>query len=155
MPAQQSIRHLKEQSGTKRKNKCKSRRKKSRKNSTCLPESQALGVCGQNYLHFGFLLSLMASLIPPLPSTLASFLSMLLPHGFAVGPSRLCEGRLGLWWVGRSLDIGSLLGMEGDTEWSSGRHTETVMDELTMNSGCRTEQSSSTEVFKLKSAFFK
>lgn len=140
MPAQQSTRHLKEQSGTKKKNKCESRRKKSRKNSTCL----------WSKLHFDFLLSLMASLIPPLPSTLASFLSMLLPRGFAVGPSRLCEDRLGLWWVGRSLDIGSLLGMAGDTEWSSGRHTETVMDELTMNSGCRTEQSSSTEVFKLE-----
>lgn len=66
----------------------------------------------------------MADLVPPLPSALASFLSTLLPHGFAVGPSRLCEGRLGLWWVGRSLEAGYLLGSEGDTEWASDRHAQ-------------------------------
>ncbi|XP_056134706.1 zinc finger protein 408 isoform X2 [Lampris incognitus] len=48
---------------------------------------------------------------------LVSLLSSLLPRGFAVGPSRQCEGSLGLWWVGRSLKAGALLGMEGNSEW--------------------------------------
>ncbi|XP_029317340.1 zinc finger protein 408-like isoform X2 [Cottoperca gobio] len=61
----------------------------------------------------------MASLAPFDPSALASFLSTLLPCGFAVGPSRLSGGRMGLWWVGRSLEGGSLLGSDGDTEWAS------------------------------------
>lgn len=62
---------------------------------------------------------LMASLAPPVPSAVASFLSTLLPCGFAVGPSRLCGGRMGLWWVGRSLEAGALLGRDGDTEWTA------------------------------------
>ncbi|XP_028258034.1 zinc finger protein 408 [Parambassis ranga] len=61
----------------------------------------------------------MARHVPRATSALASLLSSLLPRGFAVGPSQLCEGRLGLWWVGRSLEAGSLLGREGDTEWTS------------------------------------
>ncbi|XP_060899646.1 zinc finger protein 408-like isoform X5 [Labrus mixtus] len=64
---------------------------------------------------------------PPLPS-LASLLSSVLPQGFAVGPSGLCEGRLGLWWVGRSLQAGSLLGREGDTEWATRYHSEGLTD---------------------------
>ncbi|XP_054627783.1 zinc finger protein 408 isoform X1 [Dunckerocampus dactyliophorus] len=59
----------------------------------------------------------MACLSSPIPSALASFLSTLLPRGFAVGPSVSCEGRLGLWWVGPSLQAGCLLGREGDAEW--------------------------------------
>ncbi|XP_069384188.1 zinc finger protein 408 isoform X2 [Paralichthys olivaceus] len=66
----------------------------------------------------------MAGLAPPVPSSLTSFLSTLLPCGVAVGPSRLCEGRLGLWWVGRSLGAGSLLGRQGDTEWTWKHHTD-------------------------------
>ncbi|XP_035010956.2 zinc finger protein 408 isoform X2 [Hippoglossus stenolepis] len=66
----------------------------------------------------------MAGLAPPVPSTLTSFLSTLLPCGVAVGPSRLCEGRLGLWWVGRSLGAGSLLGREGDADWTWKHHTD-------------------------------
>lgn len=60
---------------------------------------------------------LMADLSPLPPPALTSLLSTSLPRGFAVGPSQLCAGRLGLWWVGRSLGAGSLLGNEGDTEW--------------------------------------
>ena len=51
-------------------------------------------------------------------SPLMALLSSILPKGFAVGPSRVSEGRLGLWWVGRCLDAGTMLGREGDTEWS-------------------------------------
>ncbi|XP_028298826.1 zinc finger protein 408 [Gouania willdenowi] len=56
----------------------------------------------------------------PVPSPLTSLLSSSssLPCGFAVGPSRLCQGRLGLWWVGRALEAGTLLGKEGDTDWT-------------------------------------
>lgn len=68
--------------------------------------------------------SVMAALAPPIPSPLASFLCALLPRGFALGPSRLCGGRVGLWWVGRPLEAGSLLGRDGDTEWASGGHTD-------------------------------
>lgn len=60
---------------------------------------------------------LMADLTPLLPPAPTTLLSPSLPCGFAVGPSQLCAGRLGLWWVGRSLEAGSLLGSEGDTEW--------------------------------------
>uniref|UniRef100_A0A3Q4GX72 C2H2-type domain-containing protein n=1 Tax=Neolamprologus brichardi TaxID=32507 RepID=A0A3Q4GX72_NEOBR len=70
------------------------------------------------------LYSSMAFLGPPVPSALASFLYSSLPCGFAVGPSRLHEGRLGLWWVGRSLEAGSLLGRDGDIEWASEYHAE-------------------------------
>nr|XP_040023795.1 zinc finger protein 408 isoform X2 [Gasterosteus aculeatus aculeatus]XP_040023805.1 zinc finger protein 408 isoform X2 [Gasterosteus aculeatus aculeatus]XP_040023810.1 zinc finger protein 408 isoform X2 [Gasterosteus aculeatus aculeatus] len=66
----------------------------------------------------------MAALAPPIPSPLASFLCALLPRGFALGPSRLCGGRVGLWWVGRPLEAGSLLGRDGDTEWASGGHPD-------------------------------
>ncbi|XP_073319914.1 zinc finger protein 408 [Pagrus major] len=95
----------------------------------------------------------MDSLDPSIPDALASFLSSLLPCGFAVGPSRLCEGRLGLWWVGRSLEAGSLLGRKGDTEWASKRHTDPMThsrdDELTANSESKTGQTSSTEAQKV------
>ncbi|TNN49488.1 hypothetical protein EYF80_040329 [Liparis tanakae] len=60
----------------------------------------------------------MAGLDPPVPSAPASLLSGLLPRGFAVGPSRLCGGRMGLWWVGRSLEAGTLLGRGGDAAWA-------------------------------------
>ncbi|XP_061520601.1 zinc finger protein 408 [Phycodurus eques] len=61
---------------------------------------------------------MMAScLAPAVPTAVATFLSTLLPCGFAVGPSMSCKGRLGLWWVGRALQVGYLLGKEGDTEW--------------------------------------
>lgn len=100
----------------------------------------------------------MAGLAPSLPSALASFLSTLLPRGFAVGPSRLCEGRLGLWWVGRSLEAGSLLGREGDTEWASDYHAEPMMTrsgdgEVTMSSESRTDQTNSTEAEKVNDTF--
>ncbi|XP_077476724.1 uncharacterized protein LOC144089580 isoform X3 [Stigmatopora argus] len=55
--------------------------------------------------------------VTSIPTALASFLSTLLPNGFAVGPSMSCKGRLGLWWVGQALEVGFLLGKEGDTEW--------------------------------------
>lgn len=77
-----------------------------------------------------FLYRLMASLTSPVPSPLAW-----LPCGFAVGPSRLCEGRLGLWWVGHSLEAGALLGSEGDTEWAwKVLMTHSQESELTVNS---------------------
>lgn len=61
---------------------------------------------------------LMADLTALLPPALTALLSSSsLPCGFAVGPSRLCAGRLGLWWVGCSIGAGSLLGSEGDTDW--------------------------------------
>ncbi|KAM4593473.1 zinc finger protein 408 [Odontesthes bonariensis] len=66
----------------------------------------------------------MACLLPPVPSDLTSFLTASLPRGFAVGPSQLCQGRLGLWWVGRPLQAGSLLGREGDAEWASERRRD-------------------------------
>ncbi|XP_033474182.2 zinc finger protein 408 isoform X3 [Epinephelus lanceolatus] len=85
----------------------------------------------------------------PVPSALASCLSMLLPCGFAVGPSRLCGGRMGLWWVGRSLEAGSLLGKEGDTEWASKYHTDPIAHgrdgELSMNSEPRAGQTNSSQ----------
>ncbi len=100
---------------------------------------------------FCFTLQVSGLLPRPVMSALASFLSSLLPCGFAVGPSGLCEGRLGLWWVGRSLEVGSLLGREGDTEWASKYHTvpTTRNDEFTMNSESKTGQSKSTEAEKV------
>ncbi|XP_041793687.1 zinc finger protein 408 isoform X2 [Chelmon rostratus] len=93
----------------------------------------------------------MACLAPPVPSALASLLSTLLPCGFAVGPSRLCEGRLGLWWVGRFLEAGSLLGREGDAEWALKYLSDPMARgrdrELTMNSESGT--GSSTEAEKI------
>lgn len=90
----------------------------------------------------------MADPAPPLPSALASVLSTLLPCGFAVGPSRLCEGRLGLWWVGRSLPAGSLLGRVGDTEWASDYHST---GDCEPESGA--EQTTSAEVEKVNRTF--
>ncbi|XP_035507574.1 zinc finger protein 408 [Morone saxatilis] len=94
----------------------------------------------------------MACLASPVGSALTSFLSTLLPRGFAVGPSHLCEGRLGLWWVGRSLEAGSLLGREGDTEWASKYPTDPMThspdDELTENDESRTGQTTRTEAEK-------
>ncbi|XP_035485002.2 zinc finger protein 408-like isoform X1 [Scophthalmus maximus] len=81
-----------------------------RKHFFCLRVEPQRGCLGISWL--------MADPAPPVPSALVSFLSTLLPRGFAVGPSRLCEGALGLWWVGRSLGAGSLLGGDGDTEWT-------------------------------------
>lgn len=100
---------------------------------------------------FSFLYSLMASLAPPIPSALASFLSSLLPCGFAVGPSRLCEGRLGLWWVGHLLEAGALVGSEGDAEWAWKYHnvstTQYQENEPTLIS--RAVQSDSAEAEKV------
>ncbi|TDH17448.1 hypothetical protein EPR50_G00008500 [Perca flavescens] len=94
----------------------------------------------------------MASLAPPVPSALASSLSTLLPCGFAVGPSRLCGGRMGLWWVGRSLQAGSLLGRDGDTEWTSKYHSDPMAQsrggELTMNSESKSNETNSSEAEK-------
>lgn len=104
-------------------------------------------------LPFVFLFRLMACLAPPVPSALASFLSTLLPCGFAVGPSQLYEGRLGLWWVGRSLEAGSLVGRDGDTEWASKYHTDPMTHsqdgELTMNPESKTGQTNSREAEKV------
>lgn len=106
---------------------------------------------------FFFQCRLMADLVRPLPSALTAFLSTLLPHGFAVGPSRLCEGRLGLWWVGRSLESGHLLGNEGDTEWASDYHIEPMIrsrdSELTMNFESSTGQTNNTEAEKVNGTF--
>ncbi|KAK2853617.1 hypothetical protein Q5P01_006278 [Channa striata] len=89
----------------------------------------------------------MACLAPPIPSALASFLSTFLPCGFAVGPSQLCKNRLGLWWVGRSLEAGALLGSKGDTEWSWKYHDDSMFysreGELSVKCGAR--QTNSTE----------
>ncbi|KAM7424674.1 hypothetical protein PAMA_000838 [Pampus argenteus] len=91
----------------------------------------------------------MARLAPPVSSALASFLSSLIPRGFAVGPSLLHEGRLGLWWVGRSMEAGCLLGREEDTERDSKHHTEPLTHcregELTTTSQTITGRTSSTE----------
>ncbi|KAM4744356.1 zinc finger protein 408 [Anableps anableps] len=62
----------------------------------------------------------MACLLPGL----TSFLSSVLPRGFAVGPSLLCEGSVGLWWVGRPLEAGALLGREGDTQRVAKRRSD-------------------------------
>uniref|UniRef100_A0A3P8RLW1 C2H2-type domain-containing protein n=1 Tax=Amphiprion percula TaxID=161767 RepID=A0A3P8RLW1_AMPPE len=90
-----------------------------------------------------------ACLVPPAPSALASFLSSLLPRGFAVGPSRLCEGRLGLWWVGGSLEAGALLGRGGETDWISKYHADPVIHrpdgEFMMHYESKTGQTSSSE----------
>ncbi|XP_044212855.1 zinc finger protein 408 isoform X1 [Thunnus albacares] len=84
-----------------------------------------------------------------LPSALASFLSASLPRGFAVGPSLFCEGRLGLWWVGRSLEAGCLLGREGDAGRASKHRTDPPThcreDEFTETSQSITDQTNSTE----------
>lgn len=97
---------------------------------------------------FTFLYRLMASLASPVPSALASFLSSWLPCGFAVGPSRLCEGRLGLWWVGHSLEAGALLGSEGDAEWAwKDLTTQSQESELAVNS--RAVQTNSPEAEKV------
>ncbi|XP_026149861.1 zinc finger protein 408 [Mastacembelus armatus] len=92
----------------------------------------------------------MATLASSVPTALASFLSMLLPCGFAVGPSRLCEGKLGLWWVGRSLEAGSLLNREGDTEWAWKFHTDlmTLSQEGELSMYSKTGQTKRTEVEK-------
>ncbi|XP_053180697.1 zinc finger protein 408-like [Scomber japonicus] len=87
----------------------------------------------------------MAGVAPPVPPALTSCLSALIPHGFAVGPSLSSDGRLGLWWVGRSLEVGRLLGREGDAAGLAlKRHadppTRCREDEPTV-----TEQSNSTE----------
>ncbi|KAG7482673.1 zinc finger protein 408-like isoform X1 [Solea senegalensis] len=98
----------------------------------------------------------MAGLGPPIPSALTSFLSMLLPPGFAVGPSQLCEQRLGLWWVGRSLGAGSLLSREGDTAWTWKYHTDQMFHEqgaeLSINSESETGQSTKTEKLMIEIA---
>lgn len=91
----------------------------------------------------------MACLAPPIPSALASFLCSSLPRGFAVGPSHLREDRLGLWWVGRPLEAGSLLGGDGDIEWTSKHHAEPEIHsrggELMTNSESKTDQTNNTE----------
>ncbi|XP_032368331.1 uncharacterized protein LOC116687239, partial [Etheostoma spectabile] len=95
----------------------------------------------------------MASLSPPVLSALASYLSTLLPCGFAVGPSQLRGGRMGLWWVGRSLEAGSLLGKDGDTEWSSKYHSDPMAQsqdaELGMNSESKSSKTNSSEAEKV------
>ncbi|XP_053722259.1 zinc finger protein 408-like isoform X2 [Synchiropus splendidus] len=58
----------------------------------------------------------MDSIVASTPSTLTSILLSLLPRGVALGPSEMCEGRLGLWWVGRPLRPGCLLSKENETE---------------------------------------
>eukprot|EP00066_Takifugu_rubripes_P018850 XP_011608116.1 PREDICTED: zinc finger protein 408 [Takifugu rubripes] len=90
----------------------------------------------------------MASLTPPLPSALTSILSTLLPCGFAVGPSRFCEGRLGLWWVGCMLKPGSLLGRDGDLRSSSVHQSERMKSEATVCCDSRTSQTGCTEETK-------
>lgn len=106
-------------------------------------------------LFHNFLLRLMATLTPPLPSALTSILSTLLPCGFAVGPSRFCEGRLGLWWVGCLLKPGSLLGRDGDTGSSSVHQSERMTSEARVSSDSRITQTGCTEEAKAsKSTFF-
>lgn len=78
-------------------------------------------------------------------SALASLLSPLLPRGFAVGPSQLCEGRLGLWWVGRSLGAGSLLGREGDAEWTSKYHADPITHKGELTSKSKMGRTEETE----------
>ncbi|XP_038164422.1 zinc finger protein 408 [Cyprinodon tularosa] len=63
----------------------------------------------------------MACPLPPILSDLTSFISSVIPHGFALGPSLLCEGSVGLWWVGRALQAGALLGRRDDTQWVAKR----------------------------------
>lgn len=92
-----------------------------------------------------FLFRVMATLTNPLPSALTSLLSTLLPCGFAVGPSKFCEGRLGLWWVGCLQKPGSLLERDGDT-WSSSVHRSEMMTvDATVSSDSRAYQSICTE----------
>ncbi|XP_019723136.1 zinc finger protein 408-like [Hippocampus comes] len=74
-----------------------------------------------------------SSLAPSIPTALTSFLSSLVPPGFAVGPSMSCQGRLGLWWVGRALRVGELLRREGQPEWVQKFETDPLTpSDLTM-----------------------
>ncbi|XP_043961458.1 zinc finger protein 408 [Gambusia affinis] len=73
----------------------------------------------------------MARLLPDL----ASFLSSILPPGFALGPSLLREGSVGLWWVGRPLEAGAPLGTEGEAQ----RVSRTRSDPL--SNSCENDQS--------------
>ncbi|XP_060924487.1 zinc finger protein 408-like, partial [Limanda limanda] len=82
-------------------------------------------------LFMEFELRSMAAHPPPVPPTLSSLLSSLLPCGVAVGPSRLCEGRLGLWWVGRCLGAGALLGRGGDWTWK--HHSDLALRQKVVN----------------------
>lgn len=97
---------------------------------------------------FIILFRLMASLIPPLPSALTSILSTLLPCGFAVGPSRFCEGRLGLWWVGCVLKPGSLLGRDGGLRSSLVHQSERMKSEATVCCDSETTLTGCTEETK-------
>ncbi|KAM6950172.1 zinc finger protein 408 [Lycodopsis pacificus] len=94
----------------------------------------------------------MAGVAPPVPSALASFLSTLLPRGCAVGPSRLCGGTVGLWWVGRPLEAGSLLGRDGDSEWAYECHPDPMTHsrdgEPTTDPESETCQTNSTDAEK-------
>lgn len=99
-------------------------------------------------LFFNYLFRLMASLTPPLPSALTSILSTLLPCGFAVGPSRFCEGRLGLWWVGCMLKPGSLLGRDGNLKSSSVHQSERMKSETTVCCDSETTLTGCTEETK-------
>ena len=101
-------------------------------------------------LSFIFLCRSMACLLPPVPSDLTSFLTASLPRGFAVGPSQLCQGRLGLWWVGRPLQAGSLLGR--DAEWASKCHRDPVIH--SRGSEPRAAQTSSSEDEKVTSVLW-
>lgn len=96
----------------------------------------------------------MARLVPPVPSSLTLFLSSLLPCGFAVGPSQLYEGRLGLWWVGHSMEAGAFLGTDGDAQWAwkfhNGLMTQGQESEFAVNSG--TDETNSAEAEKVKQA---
>ncbi|MED6287682.1 hypothetical protein CHARACLAT_018758 [Characodon lateralis] len=91
----------------------------------------------------------MACLHPSLQTHLTSFLSSVLPCGFALGPSLLCEGSVGLWWVGRPLEAGVLLGREGDTQWVAKRLSDSGIhsggSKPTENDQSRTVRVSSSE----------
>lgn len=93
-----------------------------------------------HHILFVFLLRLMADLSSASLSGLTSFVSTLLPPGFAVGPSQLCEYRLGLWWVGRSLEAGFTLSR--DTEWAWRNQVDSVTPkcELLMNTEFKTSR---------------
>ncbi|XP_041848105.1 zinc finger protein 408 isoform X2 [Melanotaenia boesemani] len=91
----------------------------------------------------------MACCVPPVPSDLSSFLWSVLPCGLAVGPSQLCQDRLGLWWVGRPLEAGSVLGRKGGAESVSRYHSDPVTQsrgsETTTDVEFRAAQTGSSE----------
>ncbi|XP_029000532.1 zinc finger protein 408-like isoform X2 [Betta splendens] len=94
----------------------------------------------------------MAKVVPPIPSSVTLLLSSLLPRGFAVGPSQLYEGRLGLWWVGHAMEAGALLGREDDSQWAWKFHSDLMTQnrESEFTEKARIDETNSTNAEKAR-----